>query len=273
MFLFGVRRAIVPVVVSMLLACQSLLAAPVNCGPRPIRLAFYTYGAFYFEDANGKAQGVDKEIVDALSRRSGCRFDTQLMARARIWADLASGTLDMSVSGIETPERDQFAWFAHYVSSKNYTLVFVDAAKKLRNAESFLAQPKLKFGVVRGFKHGVEQDRILEQLRAEGRVEESADFDTVFKKFKEHRVDAMFIEPLDYRYYSKRFHLQGTEIQDWAPGTKGAPAGLILSKRRFSETDAKQWRALIDSLRDDGSLKAIYSRYLPPTEVSKLLEF
>jgi len=113
MFLLGVRRAAVFVGIALLLACQSLLAGPVNCGPRPIRLAFYTYGAFYFEDAHGKEHGVDKDIVDALAKRSGCRFETQLMARARIWADLASGNLDMSVSGIETPERGQFAWFAH----------------------------------------------------------------------------------------------------------------------------------------------------------------
>jgi len=152
-------------------------------------------------------------------------------------------------------------------------LVFVDSAKNLKNAESFLAQPKLKFGVVRGFKHGVEQDRVLDQLRAAGRVEESADFDTVFKKFKEHRVDAMFIEQLDYRFYSKRFLLQGTAIVDWFPGAKGVRAGMILSKRRFSEADANQWRAMIDSMRVDGTLKAIYSRYLPPAEVAKLLEF
>lgn len=88
----------------------------MNCGDKPTRLAFYELGNFYFFESQ-QAQGIDKESVDALIKRSGCRFDAQVLARARIWADLASGDLDMSVSGIQNPERDKFAWFAPYLSA------------------------------------------------------------------------------------------------------------------------------------------------------------
>jgi polar amino acid transport system substrate-binding protein len=102
------------------------------------------------------------------------------MARARIWADLANGASDMTVSGIQTAERDRFAWFSHYLTMKNYALVRLANGTKIQGADNFLKQPKLKFGVVRAFRHGEQQDKWLNQLRAQQRVEESPDVDTIF---------------------------------------------------------------------------------------------
>lgn len=258
----------------LLLVGQSVGASALHCGSQPIRLAFYSFGAFYFEDAKGHAQGMDKDLVDELSKRSGCRFETQVMARARIWAELASGGLDMSVSGIQNLERDRFAWFAHYLTMKNYAVLSVAASKKIHRAQDFLVQPPLKFGVIRSFKHGEQQDQFLAQLRKQQRVEESPDSEAVFKKLSSRRVDALFAQPPVYQFYLKQLALQNEMvIQDWAPEQKGVLHGLILAKSRFSEADAEQWRNLLNVMRRDGTLKAIYSRYLPPAEVSKLLEF
>ncbi|MBI3229390.1 MAG: hypothetical protein HYZ45_04155 [Burkholderiales bacterium] len=44
-------------------------ASGIDCGKRPIRLAFYDYGFFYFEGEQRQAQGIDKDIIDELSRR------------------------------------------------------------------------------------------------------------------------------------------------------------------------------------------------------------
>ena len=75
----------------------------VNC--RPVSLAFYELGLLYYRDAQRNANGIDVDLVRELSARSGCRFDTVLEWRVRIWSQLAAGELDASVSGIATPER------------------------------------------------------------------------------------------------------------------------------------------------------------------------
>lgn len=261
--------------IATLLATMTAIAAaaPFDCDSKPIRLAFYETGSFYFFE-NGRATGSDKDIVEELTKRSGCRFDTQLVMRARIWADLASGDLDMSVSGIQTPERDKFAWFAPYLTMKNYAIVHVDVARQVRQSSDFLAQPSLQFGVVRAFKHGDDQDRWLETLRAGGRVQESRDVETIFKKLKEHRVDAIFSQPPTYRKKIADLDMQSRiQVQDWTPGEKGVPHGLILAKSRFSEQEAEQWRSLIEAMRKDGTLKKIFSRYLAADEVARMLEF
>ena len=258
---------------TLLLWAAAAHASPMACGSKPIRLAFYEYGYFYFLDKQGAA-GIDKDIVDELSRRSGCKFDTQVMARARIWAELANGGLDMSVSGIQNPERDQFAWFAHYLSMKNYAVLGSAVPQATHSAKEFLQQPKLQFGAVRAFKHGTDQDKWLDQLRAGNRVQDSANVETLFKKLKEGRIDALFSQPAVYGKSLADLGLQqSTRIQDWTPDEKGVPHGLILAKTRFNAADAKAWQALVSTMRTDGTLKRIYAKYLSAGEASALLDF
>jgi polar amino acid transport system substrate-binding protein len=241
-----------------------------DCGAKPIRLAFYEFGYFYFD----KNRGIDVDVVNELMRRTGCKFDTQVMTRARIWADLASGELDMSVSGIRNPERDKFAGFANYLSMKNYALVQKNAASRVRRAEEFVELKGLQFGVVRAFKHGEKQDQWLDKLRQEQRVQESPDVETVFRKLKEQRVDAMFSQPPVYRRNMAVLGMQNeVMVQDWTPGEKGVPHGLILSKRRFSQADVARWQALLNEMRADGTLNGIFAQYLPPDEAGKMLDY
>ncbi len=263
------------VVATLLFAATAgVIAGTIDCGSRPIRLAFYDYGFLYFDNEQHQAQGIDKDIIDELAKRSGCKFESQVMVRARIWADLASGEVDMSVSGIQNAERERFAWFAPYLLMKNYAIVQKNIAGQVKSASDFIAQANLSFGVVRAFKHGEEQDRWLTQLRAANRVQESPDVESIFKKLKESRVDAMFSQPAVYRKKIRDLKLDNSVVvQDWTPREKGVPLGLILAKSRFTEKDAEQWRKLIEAMRRDGSLKKIFERYLPPLEAAKLLEY
>lgn len=249
-------------------------AATIDCGQRPIRLAFYEYGLFHFTEEGAVSKGIDKDIVSELTKRSGCKFETQVLPRAQIWADLASGALDMSVSGIQNPERDRFAWFAHYAAVKNFALVHVDHANNIHHAADFIAAPKLKFGVVRAFKHGIEQDQWLETLRGQQRVEESLDAETLYRKLKDKQVQAIFSQPPVYRRQLSVLAMQkDVVIEDWTPSETGVLHGLILAKSRFSEAHAVQWQGLVNDMRRDGSLKAIFRRYMPANEAVKLNTF
>jgi polar amino acid transport system substrate-binding protein len=252
------------------MGARAVQTAAPDCGTKPIRLAYYDYGYFHFD----QGRGIDPDVINELKQRTGCKFDTQVMVRARIWADLASGELDMSVSGIRNAERDKFAGFAYYLSMKNYALVQKNVATQVHRGEDFVATKALQFGVVRAFKHGEKQDQWLDQMRKEKRVQESADAETVFRKLKEQRVDAMYSQPPVYRRNIDVLGMQNhVEVQDWTPGEKGLPHGLIMSRRRFSDAEVARWQALLNAMRADGTLKRIFTRYLPPDEAGKMLDY
>lgn len=47
--------------------------------------------------------------------------------------------------------------------------------------------------------------------------------------------------------------------------------GLILSKKHFSAAEAEQWKNLIRTMNQDGSMQRILSHRLPNFEVKKTL--
>ncbi len=250
------------------LCLASILAAAcgIAASEPPLRLALYVYGRLF----DGQ-HGIDRDVVEELARRSGECFDIQIMARARIWADLESGDLDLSVSGIRTPERERFAWFIPYLAMKNLALVHREVP--VSGPQAFLARSTLQVGVVRSFRHGQGLDRLLEPLRIEGRVQESPSVEVIFRKLADRRVDAMFSQAPVFLHHLRMLGIEDrVRIEDWTPGEKGVPHGLVLSRRRFQEKDVARWRDHLEAMRRDGTLRRIFRRHLPPAEADRLLE-
>lgn len=246
------------------LAFFSTRSQAVDCGGTPIRLAFYDFGLLY---NNGK--GIDKDVVDELRIRSGCRFDFYVLPRARIWQELETGQLDMSVSGIQNPERDRFAWFAPYMALKNIAITAVSADKHSATTEHFLAQQDYKWGAVRAFKHGETADRFLTRMRQQNRVIEGSDVAQIFAMLKAGRVQGIFAQSPVYRQHLEPQMLPSQfQLHDWAPDENPVPHALILAKSRFSAEQAEQWRKLADDLVRDGTMLRILRRYLQADEAT-----
>ena len=270
--LFSWRVELLVLVLVCLTASRSW-AGPVDCGNRPINLAFFDFGFLYFEK-DGQGRGIDKDFIDELTKRTGCKFSTQAMPRARVWADLASGQLDMSVSGLQTPERDRYAWFVPYSTFKNVALIRTSTAATVRTAEDFLAQSQLQFGVVRGFAHEPAQDKWLEQLRASQRVQESANVSILFEKLRLGRIDGLFSLPIVYRKILQELNMQDeVVIRDWTPKDRAANGGLVMAKSRFSEAESMRWHSVVREMRGDGTLERIYGQYLSPAEARAGVDF
>ncbi len=237
----------------MLLCLAVTAQASAACGE--LTVAFYEHGALYHVDANGVASGIDIEIIDELAKRTGCRFRQVHESRVRIWAMLEAGKLDMSVSGIPTPERGKFARFVPYVGTHNYILMDRATADSVPSLDAFLADSRLRLGIVKSFRHGPVLDAWIEKLRAQGRVYETSDFTGLVNLFKIGRVHAMPAQPPSWAIVFKQEMADNAiRAMDWAPNDIIIGA-LILSRARVPlET--------IRAMRDDGTLEAIYKRHV-----------
>lgn len=261
-------RQIILFIMSIGIFSTTSMAGPVNCGTKPISLAFFDYGLFHYNE-NGQSKGISPDVVDELRKRTSCEITSFVLPRARTWRDLDTGHLDMTVDGIVNEKRKDFGWFIPYNKIKNYALVKTKSETKVHSAKDFRDQSKLVFGVVRSFNHGLEHERWLKQMRLENRVEESVNIGILFNKFKLGRVDAIFAPPVVYRKFLKELNIENdVMIQDWAPSDKGILAALVLAKNRFSQTDAKDWERLLIEMRNDGTFKQIFSRHLSQSDAS-----
>ena len=231
------------------------------------KVAFYEAGYLY---SNGA--GIDKDVIDELKNRGGYSFDYIERPRARIWKGLEEGSLPMSVSGIRTAERDKFAFFIPYIAQKNMALV-TDA--QYVTADRLIADDRAAAAVVRGFKHGDYFDGLIDTLRSKGRVHEVPTIHNLFLMLKAgNRVDLIISIPV---FYAKELDELGLNdsviIHDWEPERAPTAHNLILSKAHFSEQAYLHMKSLIDEMKADGTLKAIFLRYLSPQQTDQALNF
>jgi polar amino acid transport system substrate-binding protein len=255
---------------STLFLCAFFFATSVAAAPQCppiIKVAFYDYGLLY-----SAGKGIDQDVINELKLRTNCNFASSVLPRARIWKDIESGDLAMSVSGIQNASRDQFAWFAHYISIKNVSIIPKSISKTIHSFEDFINDKSLQWGAVRGFKHGETQDQFLMQLREQNRVIEAANAEQLFELLKAGRIQGLFSQSPVYGYYIPKLGMSQTiSIQDWAPLERPVPHGLILSKKHFTAAEAEQWKNIINAMNQDGTMQKILSQHLPNFEVKKTL--
>lgn len=255
----GGRRRLRHGLAGLLLAGAALGAGAFE-GPdcsRPLSLALHDHGLLYSADTS---TGIDKDIADELARRSGCRLQVSLMPRARIWQLIETGALDFSLSGIGTPQRDRFAAFAWYFSNPYYLLVRRDA--QVARLEDFERNPRLRLGVIRGFRYGEGANRFVDKLIERERVTQSSGLTALFAALAAGQIQAMIIEPFDYPTLDTARIRESTQVLEF--GDAAVPHGLIMSRASLPAAEQARWRALVDAMRRDGTMLRIFEKYFKP---------
>ena len=255
----------------LLLCCLMLFAGATQACE--LRVSFYEHGALYYRDPAGGWTGIDKDVVDELGKRTGCRFIPYTDSRVRIWTNLTQGLLDMTVSGIPTPEREKFANIVPYMTTRNFVMLQPELVPQLGSMESFLAAPGYKVAVIKSFKHGAIYDAWLDKLRAQGRVYETADYSSLMRLFKLRRVDAVLALGASWATLARSEDMVDQyRLLDWAPKDNFV-AGLVLSRRRVPAEKVAQFRHAIQAMREDGTLKTIFERHVGPEMAAVMVNY
>lgn len=239
---------------------EAFAASAFPCPSAPIRAAFFDFGDFHTEGT-----GFDVDVVDVLRERSGCAIDTRVMPRARIWHELADGSLDMAFSAIATEDRRSFSWFIPYVWQKNHCVMDRRFARDSSTLEHFIGDAERPlWGAVRGFRHGGELEVALDTLRSEDRVVEVTDVSQLAVLLRKGRVSGAYALPLVFRHWLRRGELDARfTVVDCAPAMPSTPHHIALSRSRFSAPEVEAWERLVANLRADGTMEGLLSAYLP----------
>jgi polar amino acid transport system substrate-binding protein len=241
-------------------------AKPI-CPPRPISVGLYEFGNFYHAGA-----GLDKDVADELAARSGCRFELRVLPRTRIWQDVQAGRLDMTLSALRSDTRLTFSWMFPYAVVRSMVILRKDVDPNVHGTEEFLNTPYLRLGVVHGFKLGLRYDALVEQLRTIGRVEEAVDSERLYGMLSAKRFDAVVDVQLVYPAYLDRLHMSDqVRVEDWDPQRPNDPTNIVLSKKSFTEAEARAWGDLLDTMNKDGTMLKLISKYVPKAEAEKMV--
>jgi polar amino acid transport system substrate-binding protein len=240
-------------------------AAPPDCH-RTLTLGLHEHGLLY---SSQTGVGIDKDIADEMTRRSGCRIQAMLMPRARIWQLIESGALDFSLSGISDARRETYAAFAWYVSNKYYLLVRRDT--HVHTVREFLRDTTLKLGVIRSFRYGESANRFVDALDEDQRLVYSTALDPLYQILLENRVQGMIIEPFDYPDTDSERLRERTAIIEF--DDPPVLHGLIMSRASLPPAQQQAWRELIQAMRADGTILRIFTKYFPAELARQMTTF
>nr|WP_259294967.1 transporter substrate-binding domain-containing protein [Paraburkholderia sp. DHOC27] len=244
---------------------NTAFAAGPDCS-RPFTLALHDHGLLYSVDTDS---GIDKDFADELARRSGCQIKVSLMSRQRIWKLIESGALDFSLSGITNAEREEYASFAWYFSDKFYLLVRKDSG--IRQLADFEHNDEFQLGVIRSFRYSDSANHLVDTLAAENRVSQAGGIEPLYQALLSKRIQGMIIEPFDYPAIDDKKIRDVTTIVEF--NDPAVPHGLIMSKRALSATERDKWRALVNQMRADGTVRRIFAKYFNPDLVESMVDF
>jgi polar amino acid transport system substrate-binding protein len=244
--------------------CSASAAGP-DCA-RPFTLALHDHGLLYSADTDS---GIDKDVAVELIRRSGCKVTTSLLPRARIWQLIESGALDFSLSGITNAERDKFAGFAWYFSNKYYLLVRTDSG--VRQQADFERNDALQIGVIRSFRYSPSANRLVDKLQAANRVSQASGLAPLYQNMLQGHLQGMIIEPFDYPTLDEKKIRDVTTIIEFPDPP--VPHGLIMSKKALSAAEQEKWRALVNGMRSDGTMRRIFEKYFAPDLAAAMVDF
>ncbi|MDH0862995.1 transporter substrate-binding domain-containing protein [Mitsuaria sp. GD03876] len=248
--------------IAALAASAALVAAAPALACGPYTVGFYEYSALYYRDAQGHWAGIDKDVVDEIVRRSGCQLVPRTESRIRIWAQIAAGQLDMTVSALQTKERELLVEFIPYVESKQFVVMRPALAATLTTPAAFLADRARRVIVVRGYVFTPTVESWITAMRGQGRVDEAPDQTTAMRIFKAGRGDAVVLGAHTLATARRADPVfAGYSALSYAPHERSIGA-LALSRQRIPQEDRDRMREAVREMERDGSLEIIKKRHL-----------
>ncbi|WP_183637943.1 transporter substrate-binding domain-containing protein [Niveibacterium umoris] len=257
--------------VASTLANPSVAGVEGLCG-RPLQLAYSMLPPLYYlEDSSKQGQGIEVDIAAELARRTGCRLDPSYESRIRVWAAFEAEQIDLSLSGVATPERERFGVFLPYLKFRNVLLVRDDTAPRDATAAANpMTDPATTVVVTRGFRYGPKWDAWIRQQEERGLVSYVAEEGDAVRLVAIGRATATIVRDIAWSYYDKR-HTGAQRLRRIDVGAAENALSVVLSRKTLSAEQQKALARTLADMKADGTLRRILGRHVGAEQAERLM--
>lgn len=229
-------------------------AAWAGCS-RPIQVPVGSVGLSVVVEGE-QISGAYPLLLQQLGAAQGCRFVFQAVPRARLERLFEVGEADLIVPATHSERRDAFGEFVPLIQSRAAAVSLQHRRAPLRSAAELLARKELRVVVVRGFDFGGPYQRLLEQLREQGRLQQEADVGTLLRALQQGLADLAVLAPSNVygvappggKPLDEQLHVEPLEDLPWRE------AGMYLSKRSLSPADRDTLRRMLQEAERSGAV-------------------
>jgi polar amino acid transport system substrate-binding protein len=222
-----------------LLACEAHAHAACS---RPITIAITGQGSDIIVEENRSVSGAMAEVLDDVTRRSGCTFDYVFVPRARAISMFMAGEVDVLPAAVQTEARDKAGLFITYSSAQVAAIGLRKRFTQIGQPDGILSGTYL-VNTVRGHDYGPAFKTLLDSLRAQRRLEEVVDPLTAARKLALGRADVILIAPGAFVEASERAGIDNALQAIPMPSIPSFLAGIYLSRTSLLASDREQLAA------------------------------
>jgi len=217
-------------------------------------------------------KGVDIDLLQELAKRTGCQFDIKITTRAKVWAQIEAGEVDLATNSISTPDRAKLARFVTYFGFKNMMVMPSSEVGTTFSLAALVERPDWRLGLVQGFRYGNYYDYHLKTLLGDDRV---IYYDTqlaLFEGLRHHEIEAILAPSIHYFFYltpEEREHFTLVNASP-APPTR---SGLAFSRTQFSAAQVDNWLRVLEGMRLDQTLHRFATRHISSAAANTMIEY
>jgi len=246
------------VVVLTWLCAACVHAEPKACH-RELTVAYYDAGPFY-DPATG--EGIDPDVIAEVSRRTGCTIVGRFLSRGLLLEAFKQGKLDIATSAVPSPERLRYGAHVPFLWGRNSLIV--KAGQDVRDTpDAFLADPRLRLGIINRYVYGPGWDAWVAGLRAQQRVVVVGDMHQLERLLEAGRIDAYPTVLLSSSVYAGLYGRHPTLRRlGWFENSPVNGRGLLLSLSTLDDATRAAISRAIAGMREDGTIAAILSRHI-----------
>lgn len=232
-----------------------------ECPKKTIKIAFQDFGVFY---NSASKTGIDREIVELLKSRTGCKFSETVLNPSQIWSHLRSGKVDIGLSSINNAKRSKITRFAYYGTARS--VVIHQKNVHASTAFEFSSNQKLKIGIVKDTSYGSKPDIWLNEMISKGKVKEFKTEKDLAQALIQKRISVIMTFKFVYQTYIPNQQLENYNVTVWFPEAESH--GLAFSKKTIKDGMFRAFEGVVSKAIAEGELKNIAAKFLPPEEVS-----
>ncbi len=250
---------------AVLTVCLTALAAgPAMAQQCTLRAGHDSYGVYSYMDADGRAGGIDIDVIRAIADELSCRVTFVEMPWTRILLALETGQLDMTSSASLTPEREAYARFSQPYRQAEVA-IYVRRGESGRFALDTLQDivtAGLRLGIVTGYYYGEDFEALMEDESFVAQIDPAADYDTNIRKLLHGRIDGFIVDDVGVMVSAVRRLGAEHQVERHPLVLVGDDLHFMFSRKSVDGLRIEGFNHVIARMQDDGRLSAIMKKHL-----------
>lgn len=240
---------------SLLLSSYSLVACQLTVSWEP-------WEPYQFRDKQGQIAGLDIELIGAVADQMGCQIDYVQRPWSRTLREIQDGSVDLSAGASINEERKAYAYFSLPVRDEVVVLLMRKGqiSQYQLNSLDDIAAQRVRLGVTRGYYHGPDYQRLMEDESFSSLVQEATGAEKNLQKLHAGRVDAVLIDPVVAKYTAQEMGLED-EFAPYPLNVLKENVYFMLSQASMDEAMVSRINQALETLRSNGKHRIILSKY------------